>query len=143
MRPLLAAESITGTAAFKVACASSCLPACTAASTSFIAVRIFERDAMLWARRFTACRARFSADLILATDQSSKGRRGAGKKRGAILPRTGEKGKGKWLLATGQPANWPDRIGISARYRLILATSSKYFRLSSATIHLYHPLHEK
>jgi hypothetical protein len=40
-----------------------------------IDVRRRERAATLWARRFTACRARFSADLMFATDFQLLGRR--------------------------------------------------------------------
>src|SRR5512147_1113238 len=68
MMPLLTMESITGTATFRLAAASSLLPAVTALTTALMAVRSLERAATFWARRLTVWRARFSADLILATD---------------------------------------------------------------------------
>ncbi len=68
MMPLLTIESMIGPATFKFAAASSLLPATTALVTFFMAVRNFDRSAMLWARRLMVWRARFSADLILATE---------------------------------------------------------------------------
>ena len=65
---LLTIESMTGVAALTLAEASSFLPALTAARAPLTAVRNLERVAMLLARRFTFCLARFSADLILATE---------------------------------------------------------------------------
>ena len=48
------------------------LPAPTAFNTFLMEVRRRERAAMLWARRLTACLARFSADLMFATNRSPK-----------------------------------------------------------------------
>src|SRR5262245_48699379 len=61
-----------GPAAFRLATASSLLPASTALVTLLIAVRSLEREAMLWARLLMVWRARFSADLILATNDYLK-----------------------------------------------------------------------
>ena len=55
--------------------ASSFLPPSMAVRTFLIEVRRRERAAMLWARRLTSCFARFSADLMFATDFQLLGRR--------------------------------------------------------------------
>src|SRR5688500_17579604 len=86
MRPLFTAESMTGVAALRFATASSLLPASTAFTTPLMAVRSLDRAATLRARRLTVWRARFSADLILATDEGLQ-------KRGAILPMEGRQRK--------------------------------------------------
>src|SRR5690349_19925201 len=78
MMPLFTMESMTGPAAFSLALASALSPVSMAFSTLLMAVRNLERRAMLWARRLMVWRARFSADLILATDVS-----GCAEKRGA------------------------------------------------------------
>src|SRR6187431_3265575 len=68
MMPLVTMVSITGCAALKAAVASSLLPAVIAARTFLMDVRRRERAATLCSRRLTACLARFSADLMFATD---------------------------------------------------------------------------
>src|SRR6188474_1607382 len=68
MMPLVTMVSITGCAALNAAVASSLLPAVIAASTFLMDVRRRERAATLCSRRLTACLARFSADLMFATD---------------------------------------------------------------------------
>src|SRR5581483_6301431 len=63
--------SITGTASLYVAAAVSLFPPAIAVVTLRTAVRMRERRAMLRARCFSAWRAAFSADLVLATKSPS------------------------------------------------------------------------
>src|SRR5262245_35307715 len=70
MMPLLTIVSMTGWASLNAAAALVLSPALIAVSTFLTDVRKRERAATLWARRLTDCLARFSADLMFATDES-------------------------------------------------------------------------
>ena len=69
--PLFVIESITGTADLYAALASSLLPLSMALRTFLMLVRMRERSAMLWARRFTVCFARLRADCMFAKAKNS------------------------------------------------------------------------
>ena len=66
-RPLFTSESTSEPAVFTAPVASVLLPEATASTALRIAERERERRVMLRARCLTACRAAFSADLVLAT----------------------------------------------------------------------------
>src|SRR5262245_50673012 len=89
MMPLFTMESMTGAASLNLAAAAALSPDSTAASTLLTAVRNLDRAAMLRARRLTVWWARFSADLILATERVDS------KKEARILPIRGRQGKRK------------------------------------------------
>src|SRR5690606_3410805 len=97
MMPFVTMVSITGWAALSAAAAWVLSPLPTAARTFLMELRRRERAAMLCARRLTACRARFSEDLMFATDPVSSGHGPRGPARRSKEPRI--------LAADGPPVN--------------------------------------
>src|SRR6185436_5559147 len=76
---LLTSESTSGCASLSAAMASALLPAASASLTLRRAERMRERSATLRVRLVSARRAAFSADFVLATQNSreSRSRKGA------------------------------------------------------------------